>query len=114
MFTPNVHSNPLNADPKACLCSVISGNPCYLRKLWSGQSIYPVFLGGGVLCLGLHALFVCVMVVKKDFNKWIWEQTRAGRHRQIGSWSVRDESSRHSKVAVLNELDAVVSPKGDR
>lgn len=51
---------------------------------------------------------------KKDFNKWIWEQTRAGRHRQIGSWSVRDESSQHSKVAVLNELDAVVSPKGDR
>lgn len=66
------------------------------------------------VCVKVSTLCLCVMVVKKDFNKWIWEQTRADRHRQIGSWSVRDESSRHSKVAVLNELEAVVSPKGDR
>lgn len=113
MFTPHVHSNLLNADPKACLCSVISGSPCYLRRLWSGQFIYPVLFFVCV-CVKVSTLCLCVIVVKKDFNKWIWEQTRADRHRQIGSWSVRDESSRHSKVAVLNELEAVVSPKGDR
>lgn len=88
MFTPNVHSNPLNADPKACLCSVISGSPCYLRRLWSGQSVYPVLF---FLCLGLHALFVCVMVVKKTLTSGSGSrrgQADTGRL-ALGQWEMK-------------------------
>lgn len=88
MFTPNVHSNPLNADPKACLCSVISGSPCYLRRLWSGQSVYPFLF---FLCLGLHALFVCVMVVKKTLTSGSGSrrgQADTGRL-ALGQWEMK-------------------------
>lgn len=88
-----MHILSAHADPEACLCSVISGSPCYLQGAWSAPCLRLIC----IVCLSLiwcrvpmhraAKLFFCVCVRerdggKKDSNKWIMGADEGGK-RQV-------------------------------